>query len=103
MSVGATTLKHERLGFEGQAAVWQGEVRENTDELITTSTPRPAGWPTRPKWCQSYLRAHDGDYETGFPVQATGPNSITVRRFPLPKLSAFELPAVRFASVDGPR
>ena len=99
MAVGASTLKHERLGFEGQAAKWKGKVVENTDTVITTSTPRPAGWPVRPEWCQGYVLAHDGAHETGFPVQSTGPKSITVRRFPLPKLTTFELPAVRFASV----
>jgi len=33
-------------------------------------------------------------------VTTTSPSSVTVQRFPLPETDAFELPAVRYLSVD---
>ena len=42
------------------------------------------------------IRVHDGEHQTGFPVQATTRDTVTVTRFPLPRIAAFELPAVRY-------
>jgi len=99
MAVGSPTLRFAEAGFSDQPSHWRGEVAENTPTTITSASPRPQGWPTHPEWCGSYVRLHDGKHETGFPVEATTGETIMVRRFPLPKVSAFELPAVRYLSV----
>jgi len=103
MSVGSPTLRAPELGFSGESDYWRGKVVSNTAATITTSTSRPKGWPAHPKWCQSYVRVNDGKHDTGFPVEATEPSTIKVRRFPLPQVREFELPAVRYASVQGAR
>jgi hypothetical protein len=38
---------------------------------------------------------HDGQHDTGLPVEATDAHQIRVTRFPAPELSRFDLPAVR--------
>ena len=103
MSVGSPTLRAPELGFSGQVDYWRGKIASNTETAITSSTPRPSGWPAHPNWCQSYVRVNDGKHDTGFPVEATDPYTIRVRRFPLPQVSEFELPALRYASVDAAR
>ena len=100
LGVGATTLCQAQTGFDGMPGHWRGEVSANTESVITTGTARPEDWPELPPSCQAYVRVHDGSYHTGFPVAATSQNTVTVRRFPLPPVSAFELPAVRYLSLE---
>ena len=97
-AVGAQTLQQGVFGFSGRSARWSGEVESNTETVIRTTTEKPGDWPPMPEGCRSYVLAGDGAYDTGFPVEAVGSRTITVRRFPLPKLSSFELPAVRSMS-----
>ncbi len=96
VGVGAGTLREGDVGFRDMPATWRSDVPENTDSTLHASSPRPDGWPTTADSCTSYVRVHDGDHQTGFPVQATTQDTVTVRRFPLPRVTAFELPAVRY-------
>jgi hypothetical protein len=100
LAAGATALRQDEFGFAGQPAVWDGPVRANTETALTPGTPRPAGFPDLPEGCQGYVLADDGTYWTGFPVERIGGDGITTRRFPLPKLKAFVLLALRYV-VDG--
>jgi hypothetical protein len=95
-AVGAETLQQGDFGFSGAGARWPGEVESNTETLIRTATEKPRDWPSLPENCRNYVLANDGAYDTGFPVEEMGPETITVRRFPLPKLTSFQLPALRY-------
>jgi len=97
-TVGASKLQQDALGFSGMSAQWHGTVSSNTETVIATSTDKPGDWPSLPDHCQNYVLANDGAYETGFPIQEVGTRAITVRRFPLPKVISFRLPAVRWVS-----
>jgi hypothetical protein len=97
-AVGAETFQQEAFGFSGASARWSGEVQSNTQTVVRTTTVRPADWPPLPENCGNHVLANDGSYETGFPVVAAEEQTITVRRFPLPKLTRFELPALRYMS-----
>jgi len=94
-AVGAETLERHGFGFADKPARWSGKVERNTESVITAASPRPDDWPPLPDGCQSYVLAHDGSYDTGFPVREIGRRQITVRRFPLPQVKEFELPAMR--------
>ncbi|HUT87887.1 MAG TPA: heparinase II/III family protein [Thermoguttaceae bacterium] len=97
-AVGAQTLQQDAFGFSGRSARWSGQVESNTETVIRTTTERPGDWPSTPEGCRGYVLAGDGAYDTGFPVEDVGSRTITVGRFPLPKLTSFQLPAVRSAS-----
>jgi len=97
-AVGAETLQQDAFGFSGRSARWSGQVESHTETVIRTTTDKPGDWPPTPQGCRGHVLAGDGAYDTGFPVEAVGSRTITVRRFPLPKLSSFELPAVRSMS-----
>jgi len=99
-AVGAETLQQAPFGFSGNPAWWSEKVADNTETCIRPTTKRPPDWPSMPDICQNYLLASDGLYETGFPVEEVGEETITVRRFPLPNLTSFQLPAVRYISKD---
>ena len=99
MGLGAATLQSGVDGFSGRPGHWRSAVANNTAAVITSAVPRPAAWPVSPKWCRSYVLAHDGKYHTGFPVRSTAPDTLTVERFPLPRLAEFDLPALRYVSV----
>jgi hypothetical protein len=100
-AVGASTLEQGDFGFSGSPARWSTEVESNTETVIHTATERPRDWPSAPEDCRNYVLANDGAYDTGFPVEAVGRESITVGRFPLPKLTSCQLPAVRYMSKPG--
>ena len=100
LGLGASSLCRDGMGFRGSTASWRSEVVRNTDSVITATSPRPADWPEHVQGCRSYLLAHDGQYGTGFPVETTGTDTVTTQRFPLPELKAFELPALRYLSVE---
>ena len=97
-AVGARTLQQDAFGFSGRSARWSGEVQSNTETVIRTTTEKPGDWPSMPEGCRGHVLAGDGAYDTGFPVEDVGMRTITVRRFPLPKLTSFQLPAVRSTS-----
>ena len=97
-AVGAETFQQDALGFSGSSARWSGEVESNTETVLRTTAEKPTDWPPLPENCGNYVLANDGAYDTGFPVEETQRQSVTVRRFPLPKLTSFELPAVRYVS-----
>ncbi|NQT18946.1 MAG: hypothetical protein HQ592_04515, partial [Planctomycetes bacterium] len=103
MGAEARTLERGGAGFVDLPAVWRGKASENTTSVIRTDVSRPTPWTEQLPWCSSYVRLHDGTHYTGFPVDATTPNTITVRRFPLPKVTEFELPAVRYVSLEKAR
>ena len=100
LGVGAPSLCREQVGFRAKTASWRSDVVRNTSSVITAASPRAPDWPAHIQGCESYVLAHDGEYRTGFPVETTGPDTVTVRRFPLPELQAFELPALRYLSVE---
>lgn len=100
MAAGAGTLERGGTGFAGKPAYWRSDVARSTETELIAATARPEDWPTQHEWATSYVLLHDGEHHTGFPVTTTSPNSVTVRRFPLPEMNAFELPAVRYLSVD---
>jgi hypothetical protein len=97
-AVGAKTLQHDGFGFSGSSAWWSGDVESNTKTAIRATTEKPRGWPSLPTSCRNYVLANDGAYDTGFPVEEVGTETITVHRFPLPKLTSFQLPAVRYSA-----
>jgi hypothetical protein len=97
-AVGAQTLQDGAFGFSGSSGQWSGKVESNTETVIRTTTKKPRDWPPIPESCGSYVLAYDGAYETGFPVEAVGTETVTVGRFPLPKLTSFQLPGVRYMS-----
>ncbi len=99
LGVGAPTLSRSEDGFFDKTAYWRGNVVENTELEITTDSIRPTDWHKYPDSWQIYVRVSDGRYNTGFPVGMTGLNTITVKRFPLPSVDWFELPAVRYKSI----
>jgi hypothetical protein len=94
-AVGASTLQQDAFGFSDTSAQWSGTVSSNTETVIETSIDKPSDWPSLPDNCQNYVLVNDGAYDTGFPVQEVGKLAITVRRFPLPNVTSFRLPAVR--------
>ena len=95
-SLGAGTLTNGDCGFENQPAEWSGRVTRNSNSSITTSKPRPKGWPELPAGCQNYVRIHDGNYQTGYPLEKTRRGGLEIRRFPLVKAHSFKLHALRF-------
>ena len=97
-AVGAKTLQQDAFGFAGSAPRWSGEVESNTDTVIRTTTEKPPDWPSIPEQCRNHVLTNDGAYDTGFPVEDVGKQTIAVRRFPLPKLTSFQLPALRYMS-----
>lgn len=97
-TVGAPTLQQDAFGFSGTSAQWSGTVSSNTATVIATSSDKPGDWPSLPDKCQNYVLVNDGVYDTGFPVQEVGKRTITVRRFPLPKVTSFRLPSVNWRS-----
>ena len=99
-AVGAKTLQQSAFGFSANSARWSGEVQSNTETVIKTTTEKPRDWPSIPENCQNYVLANDGTHDTGFPAEDTGTQTITVRRFPLPKVTSFQLPAVRYMSQE---
>ncbi len=99
-AVGAQTLEQDAFGFSGTSARWSGEVSGSTDTVISTATEKPHDWPSLPDSCQNHVLVHDGAYNTGFPIEEVGTKSITLRRFPLPGVTSFQLPAVRYLSQD---
>jgi len=94
-AVGAGTLQQDTFGFAGRSAQWSGKVESNSETVIRTTTEKPGDWPATPEGCRVYVLGNDGAYDTGFPVDDVAARTITVGRFPLPKLSSFRLPAVR--------
>ncbi|MHC4403086.1 MAG: heparinase II/III domain-containing protein [Planctomycetota bacterium] len=97
-AVGVETLQHDAFGFSGTSAGWSGEVESNTGTVIRTTTEKPRDWPSISENCRNHVLVNDGAYDTGFPVEEVGGRSVTVRRFPLPKVTSFQLPAVRYMS-----
>ena len=97
-AVDAQTLRQDAFGFSSGNARWSGKVQSNTETVIRTATEKPPDWPSMPEGCHYYVLANDGEYDTGFPVEAVGEQTITVRRFPLPEVTSFQLPAVRYAT-----
>ncbi len=87
------------FGFSDAPASWSGKVLAHTQKAITTDTPRPAGWPRLPCDVTNHVVVRAGRYTTGFPVCSAGHNQITVGRFPLPKVTRFRLPAVRYEAL----
>ncbi|MCK5802121.1 MAG: heparinase II/III family protein [Lentisphaeria bacterium] len=103
MGAAARTLERAGSGYADLPAIWRGKATENTSSIIRADTPRPTPWPEQLAGCSSTIRLHDGTHHTGFPVDATTSDTITVTRFPLPEVSEFELPAVRYISVEKTR
>jgi hypothetical protein len=99
-AVGAQTLQQDGFGFSDTSAWWSGDVSSSTDTVIGTATEKPHDWPSLPDNCQNHVLANDGAYHTGFPIEEAGPHTITVRRFPLPDVTSFQLPAVRYLCQD---
>jgi len=97
-TVGASTLQEDAFGFSGTNAQWSGNVLNNTEAVIATSTDKPGDWPSLPNDCQNHVLVNDGEYDTGFPIREVGTQTITVRRFPLPKVTSFQLPALNWES-----
>jgi hypothetical protein len=95
-SVGASSLREDAFGFSGETGWWRSEAQRTSRTVISATTKRPANWPPIPRACQNYVLANDGQYDTGFPVGQVSDRTITVRRFPLPKITAFQLPAVQY-------
>ncbi|MBT3380277.1 MAG: hypothetical protein HN742_04480 [Lentisphaerae bacterium] len=100
MAAEARTLKRNGTGFTNLPDVWRGTAAQCDTSTITSSTPRPKPWTGESAGCSSYVRLHDGKHHTGFPVAGTTSNTISVTRFPLPKVTEFALPAVRYVSVE---
>lgn len=98
LAAGSETLKQGELGFTHQPATWAGPVESNTETTLTPATARPDGFPNLPTQCQVYVLADDGEHWTGFPVETVGERQISVRRFPLPAVKAFTLPAAHYQS-----
>jgi hypothetical protein len=92
----ASTLEVGSKGFTGSPPLWRSDVSSNDAETIFPASPLPPDWPETGEGVIAYLVANDGSFQTGFPVEKVADGSVTVSRFPLPKISAFELPAVRF-------
>ena len=67
-----------------------------TEAAITTNVPRPAGWSSLPEGVAGYVAVRTRKYTTGFPVRSTARKKITISRFPLPPITRFELPEVRY-------
>jgi hypothetical protein len=99
-SAGTSTLKQDDFGFSRRTGWWSGDAVSTTRTLIRTATEKPNDWPSIPEGCQTYVLADDGQYNTGFPVQELAQQTITVRRFPLPRLKSYRLPAVRYLNRD---
>lgn len=96
LALGARTLQRDNFGFSDKTPYWTGDVEKGTDTMIDVTTPKPSDWPEECLGFRSYLVAHDGNYVTGFPVEAVESNRIHVTRFPLPELKQFELCALRY-------
>lgn len=99
MTLGASTLQDKEIGFSGRTARWKGIVTQHTDTTMTTDTAKPEDWPDIPDGCQNYVAVDGGPYRTGFPVDNTSGQCITIKRFPLPAASTFELPALRWLPI----
>jgi hypothetical protein len=98
-AVGAETLHSADSGFEGKTAHWKGEVERNTETEISSKRTRPEDWPEPSPGCQCYVLVHDGSHRTGFPVLGIQEKEISITRFPLPEVSDFDLPALRYGEI----
>ncbi|MFH1740181.1 MAG: heparinase II/III family protein [bacterium] len=99
-ALGTKTLQRNDLGFTNKTPDWTGNIKENTDSMIVTTSSKPADWVDMEDNFTSYLVADDGRYITGFPVISVEVNRIHATRFSLPELKQFELPALRYMSLS---
>ena len=95
-TVNAATLKRNGNGFEGQPRVWSGRVISQIGADIQTDVPAPDGWTQQPQGITAWVAVDTETCRTGFPVTIAKDRHISVSRFPLPPVTAFELLAVRY-------
>jgi hypothetical protein len=98
--VGTETLAGEGFGFSNESVLWKGKAAIVGNDLLIPKTTRPSKWPATPAGCTNYVKVHNGDYHTGYPVRATGKQSIRLDRFPLRRAQAFSLFALRYESEE---
>jgi hypothetical protein len=96
LTSGAVTMAANGIGFRDKPAVWSGKVLGQTEQSIRADTDRPRGWPRSADGVEGYVRVKMGGTWTGYPVKSTSKGQIQVDRFPLQKVSRFEMPAVRW-------
>jgi hypothetical protein len=99
-SLGAATFAGDGFGFSSEPAQWKGRATLADNDRLMPNTTRPSKWPATPAGCTNFVKVHNGDYLTGYPVRGTGKQSIQVARFPLLRARSFSLPALRFNSED---
>jgi len=85
-----------RDGFSGRTTEWSGSAAKTGESTLTIDTRRPSDWPDSIDGIRNYVTVEGWDQVTGFPVRGTGENTIQVERFPLPDVTGFTLPAVRY-------
>ncbi len=96
LGLGASTLAQGNSGFVGQPARWSSTVAGSADYSIEAVTPPPDGWSIAPEGFTNYVVAHDGAHWTGFPIEKINGNTLRVRRFAMPEVREFAVPAMRF-------
>jgi len=95
-TVNAATLRRNETGFERQPRIWSGRVISQTETDIQTDVPAPAGWTPPSQDVTAWIAVDTNTFRTGFPVASADDHHLSVDRFPLPPVTAFELPAVRY-------
>ncbi|MCP4640244.1 MAG: hypothetical protein GY851_07430 [bacterium] len=96
MTVGASTLRCGKKGFADAVARVSGEVAESNDEGFTVSDTSAQDWPVLDAGAQAHVRVRTGEGWLGYPVAKLTDNSVLVKDYPLPEVTAFELPSVRY-------
>ncbi|MSS73752.1 MAG: hypothetical protein EXS64_20025 [Candidatus Latescibacteria bacterium] len=108
LTCGATALQSAGFGFENAPASWSGRVVGQTETALTADANRPAGWTSSPQGVTNYVLVKTGAYATvqtgphvtGLPVRSSGRDRILVDRFPLPKVTRFEMLEVRYCEAS---
>ncbi len=83
------------FGFEGAPAAWTGQIIDQQDAILVTSTPKPIGFADPPAACQQYVLTEWGELRTALRIMALKQDRITVSWELLPEMTSFELPALR--------
>jgi hypothetical protein len=96
LASGAGTFQVGGAGFANAVPLSSGPVAEVKGEALVTRPARTYDWPKTPAGCRNYVAVNTGEYWTGLPMALTLRRTIRVDRFPLPPVSEYRLPVVRY-------
>ena len=96
LTVGAGMLRCAGEGFEEAVARIAGAVEEPQDGRFIAAESPSQGWPVLDLGAGAYVRVHTSEGWVGYRVAGIEEDRMRVQEYPLPEITAFELPSVRY-------